>query len=274
MKKSLDALHKELYTKVDNNVTLDIDESFYDKIIVALAVGGRGQRLESVTGGTMNKNVLKVGEETLVERVIKMYRDAGIKKFVALVYTNADSIFDVLKDGSHLGVNITYSTDPEKPVGRGGAILNALMNKSIPEDHFLIVHNPDDQIVDSENFVKDCLMAHLTGERSGHSATAIVTTATPYAFTGMKIREGSVVEIDMYPMVPIPTHIGVTIFNPDVYSCFKELFNLKEKVDFEKILFPYLSERGKLYSHGIAPDCWIPVNDPKGYESLRSRLKK
>lgn len=274
MKKALDILQQSICTFAQNSdITEEKVQTFIDSSVVALAVGGRGQRIQALTGDK-NKNVLTIGpnNETLVERIIKMYAHAGVKKFVALVYTHADSIIDILGDGSKYGVEITYSHDPGKPVGRGGAVLNALLNGSIPEDHNLIVHNPDDQIINYDNFVHDIIKGHLTGELQGHHATAVVTCSTPYAYTGMNIQNGQVSEIEMYPQIPVPAHIGVTVFNTSIYSYFKELFNLEEKVDFEKILFPKLTQEKKLFAFGIKNDQWIPVNDPKGYESLQKAL--
>lgn len=247
---------------------------FKNSCVVVLAVGGKGQRIKSLTGDS-NKNVLKIlkTNETLVERVIKMYAKAGIKKFVALVYEYADSIKDVLGNGQKFGVNIIYSYDPQKPVGRGGAILNALLNGSINKKYNLIVHNPDDQIIEDNNFVDEIIYWHLVGQQQGNDATAIVVCSTPYQYTGMKIINGQVKNIEMYPQIPIPAHIGVTVFNKNIYSDFEKLFNLQEKVDFEKVLFPYLTKQKRLFAFGIQNDNWIAVNDPKSYEELNKRLE-
>lgn len=260
--------------EIDETITNEEVQNYIDSAVVALAVGGEGTRLKTVTGTSLNKNALSVGSqgETIVERIIKMYAKAGVKNFVALVFANADSIKDILKDGSQLGVSIKYSHDPEKPVGRGGAVLNALLNGSIYEKQNLIVHNPDDQIVNYDDFVQDIIKGHLTGVKKGGVATAIVTTSTPYTFTGMKINNGSVEEIEMYPQIPVPAHIGVTTFEKSVYPYFKELFNLEEKVDFESVLFPKLAKEKKLFAHGIENEYWIPVNDPKGLEKLQKVL--
>lgn len=277
MKESLQRLKDEICTfNIDLQISEQEIQDYIDNTTVALAVGGQGTRLKTVTGTDVNKNALQVGEqgETMVERIIKMYATAGIRDFVALVFANADSIKNVLKDGSHLGVNITYSYDPEKPVGRGGAILNALMNGSIPREKNLIVHNPDDQIVHTDSFVQDIMRGHLTGVKNNNIATAIVTTSTPYTFTGMMINNGSVEEIEMYPEIPVPAHIGVTVFSPEVYVYFEDLFSLTEKVDFESVLFPHLAKERKLFAHGIENKFWIPVNDPKGLDKLQKALQK
>lgn len=246
------------------------------KITVALMAGGESSRFQSVPGSeTSNKNAFKLPNgDSMVEMCIRMYRDAGITNFVALVYHKAETLVDLLGDGSALGVNITYSYDPEKPVGKGGAILNALKNGSIPQDHTVIVHNPDDVILNQPSFPLDILSKHKEGLDKGSLATVVVVEETPYAYTGMKIDNDFVSEIEMYPMIKVPTHIGVTILDPKVFGYFDKLFDLTKKSDFEQILFPILSSEHKLYSAAIPYNNWLAVNDLKAYKKLISNLEK
>jgi len=213
------------------------------------------------------------GGDTMIERTIKMYRDAGFRNFVALVFHQANSVEQALGDGSHLGVRVTYSYDPEIPVGRGGAIRNALENGSIPRDWNLIVHNPDDQIVNYPgNFPHDIVADHLAGVRQGKVATAVVVDGSKYAYTGLRVEDGEIVEVRAYPVVPIPAHIGVTVFDPAAYEAFTRLFSLTKKSDFEGVLFPELAAQGKLYASMIPSECWIAVNDPKALDQLIETL--
>src|SRR3989338_6989017 len=136
----------------DQKISNEEFKAFAKNTTVALMAGGESSRFRSVPGSeNTNKNSYKLpNNDTMIEMTIRIYRDAGIKNFVALVYHKAETIIDLLGHGSSLGINITYSHDPEKPVGKGGAIYNALLNGSIPENHNLIVHNPDDVIIDYE----------------------------------------------------------------------------------------------------------------------------
>jgi len=121
-------------------------QNFFENTTIALMAGGESSRFSSVLDGTQaNKSAFELPNgDTMIEMCIRMYRDAGFKRFVALVFHNAHSIEERLGDGSGMGVEILYSYDPEVPIGKGGAVLNALENGSIPEDHNLIVANPDD----------------------------------------------------------------------------------------------------------------------------------
>lgn len=278
MRNILKRLGKDMYTPGETvEISRQEINDFLDNCIVGLPAGGFGERLKGVTGtGNTHKTSLVLPNgETMIERTIRMYAEVGLKRFVAFIFHHASSIIDILGDGGELGVSITYCEDPGKAIGRGGAILNALIKGSIPGDRNLIVHNPDDQILDYRGrFPIDIVRGHLSGRKKNAIATPVVVLSQPYGFTGMKIVNGKVEEIRMYPHIPIPTHIGVTVFSPEVYPYFHKLFDLEEKKDFEGSLFPLLAREGKLWSVKIPRECWLPVNDPKALGRLIEALDK
>ena len=238
---------------------------------VALPVGGEGSRLRTLTDGLgIQKNALRLPNgETLIERSIRMYRDAGFRDFVALVFHRAHSIVELLGDGNALGVRVRYSEDPIMPVGRGGAIRHALDNGAIPRDKHLLVHNPDDAIAGYPgSFPQHIVAAHLAGIEAGTIATAVLVEGMQAPYTGLLLRGGKVEEVTPYPFVPIPAHIGVTVFAPIAFDLFDALFDLNKKTDFESVLFPILAGKGQLYSAVVPVDCWYQVNDPKALDKL------
>ncbi|HPL93068.1 MAG TPA: reverse transcriptase-like protein [bacterium] len=277
MQRALLNLKNHLSSFLKENIDLSEEDLkvFAEKVWVILPAAGQGMRLREITGMDTNKNVLLINDDlTIIERTVLMYRGVGIKNFVVLVYHNADSVKDVLGDGSKFGVNIKYSF-PDKPVGRGGAVLNALTKEILPKTAFAICHNPVDQIVDYPDFVRDVLRQFWHNYYNKQiPATIVVTTETPYQFTGMQIADSLVQEITMYPMIPVPAHIGVTCFSPDVYPYFSDLFNLEDSTaDFESVLFPVLATERKLAAFGIDYHQWIPVKDNKQLLTLRQKLQ-
>lgn len=250
---------------------------FVDHTTVVLIAGGESLRFVDVTGGrAVNKNAFRLPSgDSMIEMAVRMYRDAGFKDFVALVYHNATSIEELLGDGSRLGVKIKYSYDPGRAVGKGGAIKNALLNNHIPKNHYAIVHNPDDVIVDFPgSFPRHIVEGHLYGESKNVLATVVVVPETPYSFTGMKISDNSVKQIEMYPLIPIPTHIGVTVLSPKAYSYFEKHFDFDKKADFESVLLPIFAKKKSLGAVSIPTSCWIAVNNSKSYKELLKRLEK
>ncbi len=278
MKTALKALKKRMIRmKKPKKVSDKIWNDFISKTTIVLMAGGESSRFSEVTKGiAVNKNAFRLPNgDSMIEMAIRMYREAGFKNFVASVFHNATSIEEVLGDGSRLGVNIKYSYDPEVPVGKGGAIKNAIQNGSIPKDHHCIIHNPDDVIIDFPGiFPKHIVEGHIHGKKRKTLATVVVVEETPYTYTGMKVRDNIVTNIEMYPLIPIPTHIGVTILSPEAYPYFDKYFDFGKKADFESVLLPILAKKNKLSAISIPSKCWIAVNNAKSYRELVKRLEK
>lgn len=271
----LDALAQKIASFHEpNSVPDDEWHDFVDNTTVALMAGGESSRFSSVLEGSdANKSAFELPNgDTMIEMCIRMYKDMGFKHFVALVFHNAHSVENRLGDGSSMGINISYSYDPEIPVGKGGAVLNALENGSIPEDHNLIVANPDDVVLRFPEFPRYISEAHIEGTKNGAIGTAVLGLGQSYHWTGMMVVDNKVVDTKMYPFIPVPAHVGITLFSPAAYPYFRQHFSLTEKSDFENILFPILAEEGKLWSAGLTKGLWIAVNDAKSYKQLVSEL--
>lgn len=250
-------------------------KEFADNTVVALMAGGESSRYAAVLNGqSVQKNAHELPNgDTMIEMAIRTYRDAGIKRFVAMVYHNANSVKDRLGDGSSLGVKITYCQDPEPPAGKGGAIRNALDNGSIPPKCNLIVANPDDVILNFPgSYARFIGEAHLEGQAKGMLATAVLAKGQPYTATGMMVVDNAVVDSQMYPLIPVPAHVGISVFSPEILSRFKELFELGKKNEFEQVLFPLLAQEKKLWAAGLTKGTWIAVNDLKSYKQLVNLL--
>ncbi len=244
---------------------------FASNTVVALMAGGESTRYAAVLAGEkIQKNAHQLPNgDTMIEMCIRAYRDVGITKFVALVYHNAHTVEERLGDGSALGVHITYCQDPEPSAGKGGAIRNALDNGSIPLDCNLIVANPDDVVMDYPgSYVRFIGEAHLEGASKGYVATAVVAPGQKYASTGMMVVDNAVVDTQMYPTIPVPAHVGISVFSPAILPRFRELFSLDKKNDFEQVLFPLLAQEKQLWAADLTEGTWIAVNDLKTYKQL------
>lgn len=250
--------------------------AFKEKAVVVLPCGGESKRMAALAQDKHKTALYLPGDETFVTRMIKFYASQGAKKFVLLVGVNAESVIETTqKKCQNLGVKIEISPDPGKPVGRGGAILNALEKGFIPTGSPMIVHNADDQIFGYQgNFLDDIVSAYLAFEKQGACAMAVVALTTPFAYTAMEIASGQVKRMASKPQIPIPAHIGLSVIGAEVQKRFSTLFDYSGKKDFEEHLFPLLIEEGKLYGFGIPGEVWYAVNTPKEYENFVKKLSE
>jgi NDP-sugar pyrophosphorylase family protein len=272
MRKELRDLESKISNFVEDDLVLHKNfGEFIENCTIVLSAGGEGSRFKNMIGDlNVNKcSFVLPNNQTMIERVIEMYKKIGFNNFVVLVYHQADSIINLLGDGSRYNVKITYSHDPEKPVGRGGAIKNALVNKTLNKSNYLIVHNPDDQIVgDTDAILTSIINRHLYNQDKGSIAVAVVVKGSNYEFSGMRVEEDVVTSMEMYPFIPIPCHVGITVFSPEIHKYFDELFDLEKKCDFEAVLFPVLAKEKKLHACNIPLESWISVNNEKGFKKL------
>ena len=91
MKAALDQFRNAIYNPGE---TADVNNSelrqFAEQCVVALAVGGEGSRLKATTDSLgVHKTALRLPNgDTMTERTIRLYRDAGFRDFVALVISS------------------------------------------------------------------------------------------------------------------------------------------------------------------------------------------
>lgn len=249
---------------------------FKANTLVVLTVGGLGQRTSEIKGmQEINKNAYELpNHKSIVEMALELFKDSGYTNFVALVFHKAETIIDELGDGSHFGVDIKYSYDPEHPVGRGGAILNALVNKTIEREKNLIVYNPSDVILNYPgDFANNLAKAHISNMKKGVIATMVATPGFEAQYSCMRLEDSVVTDLEFHPMIPIPTHMGISILSPEVYPYLDKYIDLSKKCDFEKVIFPILAKERKIGATEIPQECWFPVKDAKTLEKLEEALK-
>lgn len=101
-----------------------------------IIAGGKGTRLARALGMDIPKPMAPILGTPLLERLVWLLRDQGIRKILLLVHHRAEVIRAHFGDGSAFGVEIGYSEESE-PRGTGGALLDAL---SLLEERFLILY--------------------------------------------------------------------------------------------------------------------------------------
>jgi NDP-sugar pyrophosphorylase family protein len=240
--------------------------------VVVLPAGGFGYRLRGAgPEGVTQKALMPLPNgETLLGRVIRQYAGAGFREFVALVNHQGREVEEHLAGGAPWGVTARCSYDPQETgSGRTGAMLNAAELGILPTGRLLMVHNADCQVFGYEgSFPLDFLRAHLWAEEAGNALAPVAAVdGSPYAYTGMGIRDGMVSGIEMYPFVPIPAHAGITAVVAAALADIQA--NAREsKKNFEQDMFPRWAAAARLGAMVISHTQWAAVDDRKAYRNF------
>jgi N-acetyl-alpha-D-muramate 1-phosphate uridylyltransferase len=102
---------------------------------VAILAGGLATRLRPLTDRTP-KSLVDVGGKPFVIRQLEYLRGQGITEITLCIGHLGYMIQDVVGDGQKIGLKVTYSDDGSKPLGTGGALLNAINN--LGKDFFVL----------------------------------------------------------------------------------------------------------------------------------------
>ncbi|TXT54847.1 MAG: hypothetical protein BAJATHORv1_50098 [Candidatus Thorarchaeota archaeon] len=282
MTDTLESIMAEIRSRIntedtETSVSSDEIQSLIENTQIVMPAGGKGTRIRAETQSEgINKVMIEINNESMIEKAVSDYSDIGIKKFAILTGFLAEEVEDHLGDGSKWGVEIKYSRDPGgKKVGNAGAILHALNNGTIDDSMVSIVHNPDDVIVGLDRpYGEIFLEGHAKGRKNGCIATFVVVPTSPFQYSGMVIEKGIVKDVTKYPPIAIPAHTGITVFDPEVYTYFRDLVSLEVESSFENVVCPVITSKNKMFAINISSGSWIPVNDLKGLETVRKKLKE
>ncbi|MBU15143.1 MAG: hypothetical protein CMQ14_08650 [Gammaproteobacteria bacterium] len=101
-----------------------------------ILAAGLGKRMQPLTANTP-KPLLKVGGQTLIEHQIERLKAGGVTGVVINHFYLGGMIEEHLRDGSRLGIEISYSREPIRLETAGG-IIKAL--PKLKDDSFIVVN--------------------------------------------------------------------------------------------------------------------------------------
>ena len=102
-----------------------------------ILAGGQGTRIREITKDEISKVMLPVNGKPFLYYILMYLKKEGIKDVILCVGYKKEKIKEYFKDGSGLGLKITYS-DEDVPLGTAGAIKNA--EKFIISDTFFLLN--------------------------------------------------------------------------------------------------------------------------------------
>jgi len=243
---------------------------------LVIPAGGKCIRMQGMGLSPVNKATdLRIDKETLLDRLIRQYYKAGVRRFVILKGASDIGMRFSVQQGikrykmmqEDKTLRVFYSHDPKdtKP-GNAGAIALALQRGSIDPNLPMIVHNPDDLVL-SVNYPTLFMLKHEEYVRRGGKATVVVVPEVPHPYSLLTTAVPEferVLTIQKGVYVDAISHVGVTLFEPKTFELFDHVA-LNQDRSFESDVLPNLADKGELYAIFIPSKEWLPVNDYKQY---------
>lgn len=225
-------------------------------------VGGEGTRLRPLTY-TRPKQMLPVGDATMLERVLSWLAGHDIDEAVLSLGYRPDAFLDAYPDGKACGVNLRYAVE-ESPLDTAGAIRFAACEAGFDRDTFVVVNGDVLTDLDVGSLVE------LHRSRRAEATIALTPVEDPSAFGVVPTEaDGRVIAfIEKPPREEAPTNLinaGTYILEPTVL----ERIPTGRKVSIERETFPALVADEALYALG-SDAAWIDAGTPATL--LRSNL--
>jgi mannose-1-phosphate guanylyltransferase len=227
-----------------------------------ILVGGQGTRLRPLTS-TVPKPVVQLVDRPFIVYMLEWLSGHGIDDVIMSCGFMADSIRDVLGDGSAFGLRLRFVEEPE-PRGTAGAVK---LTEPILEDRFLMLNG--DVLTDID------LSAQIAQhEATGARATlALVKVPDPSAYGMVLLKDNHSVEAfiekpsangaagDVDPNIS-----GGALISAGAYVLEREILDLvppDRNVSIEREVWPQLVGEG-LYGYA-SESYWMDIGTPERY---------
>jgi mannose-1-phosphate guanylyltransferase len=218
-----------------------------------ILVGGQGTRLRPLTS-RVPKPVVQLVDRPFISYMLEWLRGQGIDDVIMSCGFLADSVREVLGDGSQLGIRLRFVEEPE-PRGTAGALKLA---EPMLDERFLMLNG--DVLTDID--LRAQIAQH---ERTGARATlALVPVDDPSAY-GVVILEQDRAVRDFVEK-PGPGEVDSNLISAGAYVLEREILALVEpgrNVSIEREIWPRLVDDG-LYG-SPSDSYWLDIGTPERY---------
>ena len=202
---------------------------------------GFGKRLSPLTD-TLPKPLIKVGDQSLIQRNINYLIDNGFSEIIINVSHHSDQIINHIKE-IFPNINILFSIE-DKPLGTGGGILKAL--PMIGTEPFLLINSDIFHNIDIKDLPQDTKAAHLIGvPNPEHNADGDFSLKKDL----IEIKDGK----------NSLTWCGISIINPIIFN--ESNFESKSFNIWDTVLPIYIKEG--VVTGEESSGLWVDVGTPE-----------
>lgn len=225
-----------------------------------ILAGGKGTRLRPLTVYTP-KPIVPMGNRPFLLSQIEILRRADITDIILSLNYQPDKIEDVLDDGTELGVNLRYLTEPT-PMGTAGAYKFA--------SDFLKTTT----VIFNGDILTDIDLNRVVEQHQNRQAAATIVL-TPvenpaaYGLVETAPENGRVLRFLEKPKPEESENLTIKNINAGIYVLEPEILDLipaHENYSFEYNLFPDLLEKNsRFFAHVAEQSYWLDIGTPQRY---------
>jgi len=217
-----------------------------------IMAGGRGSRLFPLTEH-VPKPMLPVGEQPLLEIIIKQLRDSGVKRVNVTTHHCAEKIEQHFGDGHEWGVDLTYVAE-DRPLGTAGSL--GLMQA--PHETTLVING---DILTQVNFQA----MHAFHRALGADLTVAVRQYDVQVPFGVIDCEGTAVRrLREKPVLNFFVNAGIYLLEPVVY----QHLVTGQRMDMTDLI-QLLLDRGRPVASFPIREGWLDIGQPGDYEQAQ-----
>jgi mannose-1-phosphate guanylyltransferase len=218
-----------------------------------ILVGGKGTRLRPLTS-SLPKPIVQLVDRPFIAFMLEWLREHGIDDVIMSCGFLADSMREVLGDGSQMGIRLRFVEEPD-PRGTAGALKLA---EPMLDERFLMLNG--DVLTDID------LTAQIAQhERSGARATlALVPVADPSAYGLVVLREDN--SVRDFVEKPSSDSVESNLISAGAYVLERDILDLvapDRNVSIEREVWPALVDHG-LYGFP-SESYWLDIGTPERY---------
>jgi len=201
--------------------------------------------------------MLPLGNRPIMEHIVRHVRDHGFKDIVVTVQFLASQVRNYFGDGSDMGVDLVYATEPT-PLGTAGSVRNAA---EMLDDTFVVISGDALTDIDLDEVVS------FHRRRGALATVALKRVPNPLEF-GIVITtdDGRVerfLEKPHWGQVFSDTiNTGIYVLEPEVFGHIDE----GQPADFAADVFPKLLAKGAPLFGFVADGYWEDVGSLEAYQ--------
>jgi mannose-1-phosphate guanylyltransferase len=234
------------------NVLYELSKSIGIMKTIILA-GGFGKRLKPLTD-TRPKPMIQVSNVPIVEWQVRWLRKFGIKEFIMCVGYMKEQIIDHIGNGARFDCRVDYSVE-EKPLGTGGALLNAKKLVSNQDSFFML--NGD-------------ILTELDPNRLhiwDSNTIALVPLRSPFGVVELDENSRVVAFIEKPQISNSWINAGIYHFTQEVFQYLPEIGNI------EVTTLPALAKERKLKAVKYDNVFWRSIDSHKDIEEAAKEIQ-